>query len=333
MTLYSLYDLIINLIKNEFVTPDNFKIIVNFSNLDVDLNYIINKIFDPFNNDTSYNFKEKTLYFLYFVVKQKIYTLDANTIDNIITNSKVSHFNIIQKICELSTLQFNNNNIYNIFLFNKYNYYAHILNSEHLKDCDVSQLFKYACIHSNIYAIQFLLNYKIIPTEEHLIYVLMNSKIGKDYYYVNKILMFDTIDKTNIFKHIIRSFLLFGLLLTDSICEILKINGFTQILKEYGKKNSFKTASGMSTYLQHLNLITSDDKYDKSDITNVKITVLNIKQNKYDIDFIQKNMLNTKFTGTLEYAHEKYNLIPTVEQINKLHDVGRQFVIKKRFGL
>lgn len=320
----TMFNIIMNTIFDPTISSFTFKNMFENIKIDVDINAYF-KSFFPINLDITC--ANKMIHFLKSNINvtskklndenKKFFTTTDITLGYKLNAEKIR---IINELVPIHNPTMTENDIYNIFLVDLFSYWKmRMISSSYLKNCNMQLLFKYSCMHINIDAISLILNHKIIPEEIHLIYLLMNDKNSYVIKNIDNKLYIERINFT-ILNQIIELFLSYGLMLTSSICEILLKNKFHDILIKYNK-------------------IKPVDIKDIKGLTNKKdkiFEILNISKmynDKYNIDVIKQNMLSTEYTGVIEYAYEKYGIIPTVEQINKLNDVGRQFVIKKRFNL
>lgn len=207
--------------------------------------------------------------------------------------------------------------------------YTVTLDIEEIEELDNEIVMKYLCMNHNYATIKYLLsNKKIIVNIKHLIYMfqiypIINSKIIK--------LLVEyciPIDKN------------FIDILYNSYYDFPNNTIFDILIRDKANEYNYKVPK--NNYITNNNKISSTHKicklflqsYDKfiNSISKIDISKkLRIKYIEKIKPYFYASMYNTNIM-IFEYLIEKFQYIPTIDEINEIYDSKRKYLLLKRFG-
>lgn len=230
-----------------------------------------------------------------------------NTIDS---NKESNYINILKH----KNIVMSNEDIEYAIMIGKYCNLKAVIKNEKLFKFDNEKIFKYACMYVDYDLMCFCLNNKIIPKKEHLYYVLMNRS------YEN-------------YEKVIELLINFKIYIDDDVYEVLRINNYDFLLSNDKLINVHiekinKQISLLKNKRESMLIYKNRENYKKYSIQQCL--------NRHDEFSYDKNpeifnlVLNNN-NGVLEMCYEVYNHVPQKENILKIGNKGRRYVVMKRF--
>ena len=232
----------------------------------------------------------------------------------ILANNNSYCEDLCNKLLKMIQYKYTINDIENMILFGNLDCFHNIGKNDVLQ-CNRTKIMKYACMKLNVNIVTLLLDNKVTPSIDHIYYVLSNPK---------------SLDDEHRMERIIELLIGYGLDKTMSLIKILKINGFDDLIVKYNWHNvdidiELKLV-GRATGRQYINRKHGLYYFGFSNIQSI----FNLEID--DTNGIE-NILQNHHSGMFEYVHDRFNYIPEKEDIFKLGDKGRKYVLLKRFNL